>query len=128
MKHLLLTFTLAACAATPAAEPHPYTALDGDTISVGSGPHIRLARIDAPELPGHCRPGRHCVPGDPYRAKAYLQFLLDQGGLVCHDSGRDYYHGRLAECDLQVFYGDRSTLENISDLMLASGLVEEYRR
>lgn len=37
---------------------------DGDTIRCG-GERIRLLGIDAPELPGHCRPGRTCAPGDP---------------------------------------------------------------
>lgn len=40
------------------------TVVDGDTLRCGST-RIRLSSIDAPELPGHCRPGRECTPGDP---------------------------------------------------------------
>lgn len=39
-------------------------ATDGDTIRCGDE-RIRLLAIDAPELPGHCREGRVCAPGDP---------------------------------------------------------------
>ena len=39
--------------------------LDGDTFTC-DGKRIRMAGIDAPELPGHCRTGRDCAPGDPY--------------------------------------------------------------
>ena len=42
---------------------------DGDTLRCGAL-RIRLASIDAPEMPGHCRRGRTCVEGDPYASKA----------------------------------------------------------
>ena len=52
------------------------TAIDGDTLSCHDGrgrtEHVRLLGIDAPELPGHCRVGRTCVPGDPFASKAAL--------------------------------------------------------
>lgn len=44
---------------------------DGDTIRCGDE-RIRLLGIDAPELPGHCRAGRHCAPGDPVASSARL--------------------------------------------------------
>src|SRR3546814_18258674 len=47
------------------------TASDGDTIRCGSE-RIRLLGIDAPEMPGHCRKGRQCAPGNPRAAKAGL--------------------------------------------------------
>ncbi len=40
-------------------------AIDGDTLRCAAGPRVRLAGIDAPEIPGHCRRGRKCTPGDP---------------------------------------------------------------
>lgn len=46
-------------------------AIDGDTLSC-SGRRIRLLGIDAAELPGHCRPGRRCAPGDPYAQREVL--------------------------------------------------------
>jgi hypothetical protein len=44
---------------------------DGDTIRC-DGERIRLLGIDAPELPGHCREGRDCVPGDPFASTTSL--------------------------------------------------------
>lgn len=59
-------------------------AIDGDTIACADRPeHVRLARIDAPELPGHCAPGRHCAPGDPEAARDALSALLARGSLWC---------------------------------------------
>jgi micrococcal nuclease len=44
---------------------------DGDTIRCGDE-RVRLLGIDAPELPGHCRAGRICAPGDPNVSSAIL--------------------------------------------------------
>lgn len=49
-------------------------ALDGDTLRCGSV-RIRLVGIDAAELPGHCRAGRPCAPGDPAGQRAALARL-----------------------------------------------------
>lgn len=67
---------------------------DGDTLRCG-GERIRLLAIDAPELPGHCRPGRACVPGDPYAASRGLERAL-QGELRIARLGRDAYGRTLA--------------------------------
>lgn len=47
------------------------TVNDGDTIRC-NGERVRLLGIDAPELPGHCRSGRDCAPGDRYASTAGL--------------------------------------------------------
>ena len=49
-------------------------ALDGDTLRCGSV-RIRLVGIDAAELPGHCRAGRQCAPGNPAAHRAALARL-----------------------------------------------------
>jgi micrococcal nuclease len=55
-------------------------AIDGDTLRcsniLDANGRVRLARIDAPEMAGHCRAGRDCVQGDPVAAKAALSKLL----------------------------------------------------
>lgn len=51
-------------------------AIDGDTLRCKGLGRVRLARIDAPELPGHCHRGRHCAPGDPVAARAGLAAML----------------------------------------------------
>jgi micrococcal nuclease len=54
-------------------------AIDGDTLRCdGLAKPVRLAEIDAPEMPGHCRKGRDCAPGDPVIARDVLTYLLGQ--------------------------------------------------
>jgi endonuclease YncB( thermonuclease family) len=82
-----------------------------------------LLYIDAPEMPGHCRPGRVCVDGDPYAAKAKLQELLTvSGGIHCKDEKKDVYGRRLAFCSSKD--GDF----DLSQEMLNSGLVGVYEQ
>lgn len=69
--------------------------LDGDTL-VCNGEHIRLLGIDSPEMPGHCRPGRHCVDGDPVVSQKMLQILVGSGRPHIHRYGTDYYGRTLA--------------------------------
>lgn len=69
-------------------------ATDGDTLRCGSE-RIRLLGIDAPEMPGHCRRGRVCAPGDPHASKAALADAL-AGPLTIERVGRDHYGRTLA--------------------------------
>ncbi len=69
-------------------------AIDGDTLRCG-GERIRLLGIDAPEMPGHCRRARRCVPGDPFASKAALAAML-RGPAIIQRSGRDRYGRTLA--------------------------------
>lgn len=71
-------------------------AIDGDTIRCANIPRaIRLIGIDAPELPGHCRRGRQCTPGDGHAARRALAALLAAGPVVVHPSPRNDRYGRL---------------------------------
>lgn len=63
---------------------------DGDTFTCSSGVRVRLRAIDAPELPGHCRRGRQCAPGDPYASKRNLERLIAGRTLRCIADGRTY--------------------------------------
>lgn len=94
-------------------------AIDGDTFKLGAN-RYRLAYIDAPELPGHCRVGRQCVPGDPYAAKAQLQWMLDHDNL-CHALGLDYYHRVLVQC----FLRDADHLD-FGENLINLGYAQEY--
>jgi endonuclease YncB( thermonuclease family) len=67
---------------------------DGDTFRCTSGVRVRLSSIDAPELPGHCRAGRYCVPGDPFAARAALSTLISGRTVTCEPVGTTY--GRIA--------------------------------
>ena len=63
---------------------------DGDTFRCANGTRIRLSSIDTPEMPGACRPGRACAPGDPYVAKAALQRLIGGRTVQCEKVGMSY--------------------------------------
>lgn len=69
-------------------------AIDGDTLRCGDE-RIRLLGIDAPELPGHCRRGRNCAPGDPRRAKEQLAKAI-RGRAQIERVGFDRYGRTLA--------------------------------
>jgi endonuclease YncB( thermonuclease family) len=72
-------------------------AIDGDTLACANlARHVRLAGIDAPELPGHCRRGRVCTPGDPFAARAALAALLATGPVQIFATGTDRYGRMLA--------------------------------
>lgn len=79
------------------------TVTDGDTIRCGNE-RIRLLGIDAPEMPGHCRSGRNCAPGDPYTSKQSLAFALS-GTIRIERYGEDRYGRTLA-----VLSGDNGDL------------------
>lgn len=71
--------------------------VDGDTIRCGSQ-RVRLEGIDAPEMPGHCRPGRECVAGDPYASSASLSKLVASGKVLCKQTDTDRYGRVVARC------------------------------
>lgn len=71
-------------------------AVDGDTLRCANLPAaVRLAGIDAPELPGHCRRGRVCTPGDGAASTRALAQLLQLGPVRVLPAGSGGY-GRLA--------------------------------
>ena len=63
---------------------------DGDTFRCADGTRVRLSSIDTPEMPGSCRLGRECAPGDPYAAKAALQALIAGRTVTCEPVGKSY--------------------------------------
>jgi endonuclease YncB( thermonuclease family) len=63
---------------------------DGDTFRCADGTRVRLSSIDTPEMPGSCRPGRSCAPGDPYAAKAALERLIGGRTVRCEPAGVSY--------------------------------------
>jgi micrococcal nuclease len=75
----------------------PALVVDGDTLRCPQP--VRLAAIDAPEMPGHCRKGRVCVEGDPVAARSYLRGLTQRGPVQCVKTGEDRYRRTLARCN-----------------------------
>lgn len=72
---------------------------DGDTLRCGDV-RIRLSSIDAPEMPGHCRPGRACTPGDPYASQANLARLVQGMEMACAQEDVDRYGRIVARCSV----------------------------
>lgn len=72
--------------------------VDGDTLRCGDE-RVRLKGIDAPEMPGHCRPGRDCVEGDPFASTEHLQMLAGRGVLMCERVDTDSYGRTVARCE-----------------------------
>lgn len=127
MKRTLILAALALSACYSSADSYHYVGrnlitIDGDTFDAASGgerQRYRLARIDAPEMPGHCRPGRQCAPGDPYASQRALQWLLDQGEPVCRTIDVDVYDRKVVECR-------NAAAGNLSDAMLDIGQAQPY--
>lgn len=91
------------------------SAIDGDTLRCANQSRtLRLAGIDTPEMPGHCRPGRACTVGDPYAARDHLRGLMRWHLVECADNGSDRYGRLIARCSAGG--------TDLSCAMLASGL------
>lgn len=71
--------------------------VDGDTFKC-DGRRIRLQGIDAPELDGHCRPGRQCAPGDGNASKDSLSALVGNAAVQCRATDTDSYGRTVARC------------------------------
>lgn len=66
--------------------------IDGDTIRCRNlSASVRLIGIDAPELPGHCNPGRRCVRGDGTGAKRALIAMVRGQRVTVQPMTRDRY-------------------------------------
>lgn len=87
---------------------------DGDNIRcAGIDRSMRLYGIDAPEMPGACRPGRRCTPGDPYAARDELRALTDGRRVSCVQRDTDSYGRPVVQCEADGV--------DLSCAMIASG-------
>lgn len=59
---------------------------------------MRLYAIDAPEMPGACRPGRQCTPGDPFAARDHLRALTAGKTVMCRQVDSDRYGRKVLQC------------------------------
>lgn len=75
-------------------------AIDGDTLRCAGIGKVRLGAIDAPELAGHCRPGRACVAGDGRASHRALARLVNGRDVRCAASGQDRYGRIIARCSV----------------------------
>jgi uncharacterized membrane protein YsdA (DUF1294 family)/endonuclease YncB( thermonuclease family) len=87
---------------------------DGDNLRCSNVPGaMRLQGIDAPEMPGACRPGRMCVDGDPFAARDHLRSLTRGTTLQCVQEETDSYGRAIVNCT--------AGRVNISCAMIESG-------
>jgi len=93
---------------------------DGDAIRCnGETKSMRLDAIDAPEMPGACRPGRECTPGDPFASRDHLASLTRGRQVLCRQTDVDHYRRRIVRC--------RTDALDLSCQMVADGFaVERY--
>jgi uncharacterized membrane protein YsdA (DUF1294 family) len=72
---------------------------DGDNVRCANIDRaIRLQGIDAPEMPGACRPGRDCTLGDPFAARDHLRGLTRGRVVQCVAEDTDSYGRIIARC------------------------------
>jgi endonuclease YncB( thermonuclease family) len=94
----------------------PYI-IDGDTFSCDNT-RIRLYGIDAPEMPDHCRKGRRCTTGNPFKSKDHLESLT-RDRVTCAAIEIDGYGRTIARC--------KSKGKDLSCAMVEAGqAVERY--
>jgi endonuclease YncB( thermonuclease family) len=75
------------------------SATDGDTLRCSDDTRVRIAGIDAPEMPGHCARNRQCTPGDPFASRRSLIELTQGKTLICKSVGKSYARV-LAHCSI----------------------------
>lgn len=111
-------------------------AVDGDTLRChrpdGTAYRVRLAAIDAPELPGHCRRGRRCASGDPFVSAAALNYLIVGDAVRCRRvdarpdragvQALDRWRRPVVRCSVRLANGEI----DLSDEMLRLQLVRNW--
>ena len=108
---LPMIFLAAAAASFVCENP---THHDGDNVRCANVPgSMRLQGIDAPEMPGACRPNRDCTPGDPFAARDYLRSLTEGKTQQCVQEETDTYGRAIVNCTAGAL--------NISCAMIESG-------
>ncbi|MBC7520382.1 MAG: DUF1294 domain-containing protein, partial [Sandarakinorhabdus sp.] len=95
---------------------------DGGAIHcAGADRSDRMFGIDAPEMPGACRPGRRCTSGDPFAARDHLAALTAGHSITCEQADTDHYGRRVVRCAADG--------ADLSCAMVADGFaVERYGR
>jgi endonuclease YncB( thermonuclease family) len=72
---------------------------DGDNMRCRNHKEtMRIYGIDAPEMPGSCRPGRRCVQGNPYASRDYLRRLTLGRAVKCAVRDIDRYGRPVVDC------------------------------
>lgn len=111
--------------------PPPFTChvvhvRDGDTWDCADGVVVRPARIDAPEMPGHCRPGRHCAPGNPFEAKAALIELIYDKDVYCTPVSASPRGGSAYDRDHRIVARCSINGVDVGEYMVAGGFAIEW--
>jgi endonuclease YncB( thermonuclease family) len=95
-------------------------AVDGDTLVVAGGQHIRLSGIDAPELRQPCQTAAGVAWPCGEAARLVLQLLVDRGTVTCEVQQTDRYGRALARCAVEGM--------DLGAALVRAGLAVAYRR
>lgn len=111
--------TLAAAALACISAVH-----DGDTVRLCNGERVRLAAIDAPEMPGspkcesHRRARSWCDYRLAVRSRDELERLLRRGPVRIERTGRDIYGRTLARLTVNG--------RDVGEALIARGLARRW--
>lgn len=92
--------------------------VDGDSLEIGSR-RIRLFGIDSPEYVQNCYDKQHKKYSCGIKAKKYMEKLIAQGNIECHEISKDRYKRSLSEC--------YSGKQNLNEAMVLAGWAVAYR-
>lgn len=104
---------------------------DGDAIRCAGRKAFRMHAIDAPEMPGSCRPRRQCTPGNPFASRDHLASLTRGRTVECRIVDADEDKPGFQETDLYGRPIARCLADGVdlSCRMVADGFaVERYGR
>lgn len=115
-----LFLALALSAPALAAGSEPARVIDGDTLALGPV-HIRLARIDAPEMRQGCTDSSGEGYACGWSSKTALTYIINDAPVTCRGVGLDLYGRQIAVCRTKL-------VPDLGAEMVRRGWAVDYRK